>query len=132
MSRTNSVHFSPPVGCRIHLVDANGSVVTASTLSIRDKTPFKHRTPKGTPRGKEYFYVKTKNGKEWSYIKMMNSNLLPKCISEDGKYIFEGEMANGGQLGQRKTTKVKPETRAKKNVSSNVQTFTNNNFLNTP
>jgi len=99
MSRTTSVHFSPPVGCRINLIDSRtGATVVASTLSIRDRTPFKHRTPKGTPKGKEYFYVKVHNGTGWDYVKMLNSLTLPNCISEDKRYIFEGELPNGGTL----------------------------------
>jgi len=134
MSRTTSVHFSPPVGCRINLVDAaSGCVVTASTLSIRDHTPFKHRTPKGTAKGKEYFYVKMRSGTEWVFLKMMNSLTLPNCVSEDGKYIFEGDLPNGGKLvgGEHKEVLRVAEKKAEVRKTSNVvQSFSNNSLLN--
>lgn len=134
MSRTTSVHFSPPVGCRINLLDsASGKTVTASTLSIRDNTPFKHRTVKGTPRGQEYFYVKIFNGTKWDYIKMMNSLLLPNCISEDRKYIFKGELPNGGRLvgGVKKELhRIIGEKKEIRTSIKTMQSFSNDSLLN--
>ena len=134
MSRTTSVHFSPPVGCRINLIEVkSNSVVTASTLSIRDKTPFKHRTPKGTIKGQEYFYIKVRNGLKWEFVKMLNSLTLPNCISEDGRFIFEGELPNGGALvgGEHKeilrVAKAKEEVKQNKSV---MHSFSNNTLLN--
>lgn len=132
MSRTTSVHFSPPVGCRINLVNnKTGDVLVASTLSIRDKTPFKHRTPKGTPKGQEYFYVKLRNENKWVFVKMLNSLLLPNCVSEDGSYSFMGDLPNGGSLqgGEKKVlTRVKVE-KVETN-KTDIKFFTNSNLLN--
>ena len=134
MSRTTSVHFSPPVGCRINLLDStSGKVVTASTLSIRDQTPFKHRTVKGTPRGQEYFYVKIFNGIKWDYIKMMNSLLLPNCISEDGKFIFKGDLPNGGRLvggSKKELHRIIGEKKEIKTSITTMQSFSNDSLLN--
>jgi hypothetical protein len=134
MSRTTSVHFSPPVGCRINLIDAtSGNIVIASTLSIRDKTPFKHRTPKGITKGKEYFYVKVRNGTKWEFIKMMNSLTLPNCISEDGRFIFKGGLPNGGTLigGEHKELLRGAASKIEsKKVSNVIQTFSNSTLLN--
>jgi hypothetical protein len=135
MSRTTSVHFSPPVGCRINLVDAtNGSTVVASTLSVRDRTPFKHRTPKGTPKGQEYFYVKIHNGNGWDFVKMLNSLTLPNCISEDKRYIFEGELPNGGTLIggiEKKVVRVVEPMTTHNQGSKQIQSFSNETILNT-
>ena len=135
MSRTTSVHFSPPVGCRINLVNSkSGETVVASTLSIRDKTPFKHRTPKGTPKGKEYFYVKIHEGKGWKYIKMLNSLILPNCISEDGNFLFYGELPSGGSLTGGTNKAVFRKNLMKSSgikAPKELQNFVNTSILNT-
>jgi hypothetical protein len=132
--RTTSVHFSPPVGCRIVLEDTDGSEVVASTLSIRDKTPFKHRTPKGTPHGQEYFYVKVREGTSWRFVKMMNSLLLPNCISEDNRFIFKGKLPDGGSLSAGKIKEVnrsaKVEIKSTTASSKEVKSFVNTNLFN--
>lgn len=133
MSRTTSVHYSPPVGCRINLIDKSGHTVIASTLSVRDKTPFKHRTPKGTPKGQEYFYVKIKQNKEWVFVKMLNSLTLPECISEDKQYVFKGELPEGGKLlagVKKQTIRKEKESQPKITTSKQSTSFINANLLN--
>ena len=99
MARTTSTLYSPPVGQRLIVKDTeNDEEVFVSTLSVRDKTPFKHRTPKNTPKGQEYFYVKRKIAGEWVFIKMLNSLLRTSCSSEDGRYVFEGKLPSGNVL----------------------------------
>ncbi len=134
MSRTTSVHFSPPVGCRINLIDSkSGNTIIASTLSVRDKTPFKHRTPKGTPKGQEYFYVKVRENKKWVFVKMLNSLTLPECISEDKQYIFNGELPDGGMLvsgSNKKTVRKEKEPQQKVTSSQHTTSFINTSLLN--
>lgn len=127
MARNTSTLYSPPVGCRLVVIDnQENKEVIVSTLSVRDRTSFKHRTPKGTPKGEEYFYVKRRVGHEWEYIKMMNSLTNDQCRSEDGRYIFEGKLPNGrglpsGKLKNKiKVEKAKSQVRMK---SSDTTSF---------
>jgi len=136
MARTTSTLFSPPVGCRLIVKDTEKEEeVIVSTLSVRDRTSFKHRTPKGTEKGEEYFYVKRKIGNEWEYIKMMNSLTLSQCQSEDGRYIFEGKMPNGrclpsGKLKNKiKLEKAKSQVRMKTSDDTNIS-FVSKEFQN--
>lgn len=136
MSRTTSTHFSPPVGCRLIIknIQTNEDIIV-STLSVRDRTPFKHRTPKGVQKGEEYFYVKRKVGKEWTFIKMMNSICNPDCRSEDGIYLFEGKLPNGRALpsgnGKSKTKleKSTPQIRTKTSDDTKIS-FVSKEFTN--
>jgi len=130
MARTTSTWYSPPVGCRLIMNDTQeNKEIIVSTLSVRDRTPFKHRTPKGTPNGEEYFYVKHKVGKEWYYVKMMNSISNPECKSEDGRYVFDGKLPNGRFIASGKNKNKNKLEKAQSQVRMKTSDNTNFSFV---
>lgn len=133
MPRKTSTIFSPPVGCRIVIIDTiTNEEVIMSTLSVRDHTSFKHRTPKGH-KGQEYFYVKYKIKGEWNYVKMLNSIHLDKCKSEEGRFVFEGKLPNGRYLPSRfeKNKKIdKPIKSVRVEVSPESFSYFNEELVN--
>ena len=120
MPRKTTTLYSPPVGCRLIVKDQQeNKEIIVSTLSVRDHTSFKHRTPKGTEKGEEYFYVKQKIKGQWHYIKMLNSLLLENCHSEDGRYIFEGKMPDGRMLPSGKQKNRQSDPKPKSLITTN-------------
>lgn len=114
--------------------------IVATTLNNRDKDRRPWRSPKGTPPGQEFFWMKLGNSKKgFIYIKFMNSSLNDRCLSDDGVWEFIGRRPNGQILpklneksdnakASKKTTKKKTTKRKKpvKSKSSRKKKSTNN------
>lgn len=92
--------YNPGVAMRYVVINtATNEKTYASTLSVRDVTEKPWRTPKGTPKGQEFFKMKMKNSDgEKVIIKFINSVLHEKCLSEDGMWEFTGARPDGGEL----------------------------------
>lgn len=109
--------YNPKVGCQYQIRNVEtGEIIIASTLTIRDETQKPWRSPKDTPRGQEFFKMKTgskRNGVDnFTYYKFMNSILNEKCLSDDGKWEFIGKTGKGIDINKvDEKTEKKEETK---------------------
>ena len=102
MSKNDRIRtlYNPGVGMRYNITNTEtGEVAVASTLTTRDVDQKPWRSPKGTDTGQEFFKMKLGTKKDgFKYIKFINSIKNERCVSEDGKWEFNGVRPDGSTL----------------------------------
>ena len=129
MPKTKTTLFSPLGGSKIYLEDTvNNTEILTTVLNYFDKTDFKHRSPKGTPREQRFFYVKTIIDGNISYIKLLNSICHNECLSDDKRYRFSGKTTKGNIIKNSNDT-IKEIQKKKYSSDSSSRIFVSPKYL---
>jgi hypothetical protein len=76
-----------------------GETATAATCGIKDVDFKPWRSPKGTPKGQEFFKMKLGSKKDgFKSITFLNSSMQNSCLSDDGEWEFTGLRPDGGTI----------------------------------
>ena len=76
-----------------------GETANAATCGIKDVDFKPWRSPKGTPKGQEFFKMKLGSKKDgFKSITFLNSSMQSSCISDDGEWEFIGIRPDGGTI----------------------------------